>query len=90
LISQEYSSGKTSEMARGMQPGNEVSPDLGAMGPNWGVPLELKEAYDSTTKRALTTFAIASIVIIGVAGCAKQEPPTPRFKTAVSKCELKG
>ncbi|MBO9046722.1 hypothetical protein JG550_000855 [Curtobacterium flaccumfaciens pv. flaccumfaciens] len=41
-------------------------------------------------KRTLATVAIASIVIVGVAGCAKQEPPTPRFKTAVSKCDLKG
>ncbi|MBT1668552.1 hypothetical protein KK092_04085 [Curtobacterium flaccumfaciens pv. flaccumfaciens] len=41
-------------------------------------------------KRTLATVAIASIVIVAVAGCAKQEPPTPRFKTAVSKCDLKG
>ncbi|PZE71787.1 hypothetical protein DEJ27_03145 [Curtobacterium sp. MCPF17_018] len=41
-------------------------------------------------KRTLATVAIASIIIVGVAGCAKQEPPTPRFKTAVSKCDLKG
>ncbi|ROS34534.1 hypothetical protein EDF53_3095 [Curtobacterium sp. PhB78] len=52
--------------------------------------VKVEKPYASTMKRALTTLAIASIAIVGVAGCAKQEPPTPRFKTAVSKCELKG
>lgn len=52
--------------------------------------MQLEKPYASTMKRTLATVAIASIVIVGVAGCAKQEPPTPRFKTAVAKCDLKG
>lgn len=40
--------------------------------------------------KLLPALIAALVAVVGLTGCARQEPPTPRFKTAVAKCELKG
>jgi hypothetical protein len=38
----------------------------------------------------LITLALLGAASVTLTGCAKAEPPTPRFKTAIEKCHIKG
>jgi hypothetical protein len=38
----------------------------------------------------LITLALLGAASLTLTGCAKAEPPTPRFKTAIEKCHIKG
>lgn len=40
--------------------------------------------------RIVAVAMLAAIVSSGLVGCAKAEPPPPRFLTAVEKCHIKG
>ncbi|MCS6547654.1 hypothetical protein NYS50_07190 [Curtobacterium flaccumfaciens pv. flaccumfaciens] len=40
--------------------------------------------------RVLPAILVAALAAASFAGCAKAEPPTPRFKTAIEKCDIRG
>lgn len=56
-----------------------------------GRPQEDERSYALGVKLPiLAAVAVLAVGSVSLAGCAKAEPPTPRFKTAIEKCHIKG